>query len=134
MPERNDQGIFQNEAGLTEAEAGSYLTYLFRDYTERPAEPWQLQAALSVLKTRAGSHISRDSCFAPSLPRLDCRSRDRPQPFADVAADSELARTLKPWIDRQWIAASLQLRFEPDRACRFPSSSNLRFMSCFRRS
>jgi hypothetical protein len=54
VPERNDQGVFQNEAGLTGAEAAGYLAYLFRDYTEHPAEPRQLQAAFAVL--HEGAH------------------------------------------------------------------------------
>ena len=132
VPERNDQGVFQNEAGLTEAEAASYLAYLFRDYTEHPAEPRQLQAAIAVLQTPAGSHVSRGQLLRALTAAAGLRVPETaPQPFADVSADSELARTLKPWIDRQWIAASLQHRFEPDRAMPFSEFKQLAFHVLF---
>lgn len=132
VPERNDQGVFQNEAGLTELEAGSYLSFLFRDYTEHGAEPRQLRAALAVLKTPAGSHVSRGRLLRAltaasglSVPAT------APQPFADVPADSESARILKPWIDHRWIAASLQHRFEADFPMSFSEFKQLAFHVLF---
>jgi hypothetical protein len=132
VPERNDQGVFQNDAGLTEAEARRYFEFLFCDYTEHPTESRQLQAAVNLLKTPADARVSR----GPLLHALTVAAglhipETAVQPFADVPADGELARTLKPWIDQGWIAADPRQRFESDRPMPFSEFKQLAFHGLF---
>jgi hypothetical protein len=120
VPERNDQGVFQNEAGLTIAEARRYLEFLFRDYTEHPAPAARLDAALAVLAESAGPLVSRGNVMRALTiaAELDIPPTSE-QPFADVPANGVLARTLAPWIARHWITADPRERFASDQPMSF---------------
>jgi hypothetical protein len=132
VPERNDQGVFQAEAGLTEAEAAAYLTSLFRDHAEPPAEPGRLRAAIGLVATTREPFVPR-GLLLQSLTMAAGLTQPKTalQPFADVPADSDLARALGPWIERRWIAAGRDHRFEPDRPMPFSEFKRLAFHSLF---
>ncbi|MFO0870274.1 MAG: FAD-dependent oxidoreductase [Pirellulales bacterium] len=132
VPERNDQGVFQQEAGLTEAEATRYLTWLFRDYTEHPVDAVRLQIAVSMLQAPADTHVPRGRLWqALTVAAGLTVPATAPQPFADIPADSELARILHPWIERHWIAADRQRRCEPDHPMLFSEFKQLAFHVLF---
>jgi hypothetical protein len=132
VPERNDQGVFQCETGLTVAEATDYFRFLFRDYTEYPVEPQRLQAALELIRASTGPHVSRGRLIRALT---EVVGRETPPavspPFADIPADSPLARTLAPWIERGWIVSDGGHRFEPDQAMPFSEFKRHAFHVCF---
>jgi hypothetical protein len=132
VPKRNDQGVFQSEAGLTVAEAAAYLTSLFRDHAEEPAEPARLRAAIGLAETPRGPLVPRGlllrSLTAAAGLEVPAMAT---QPFADVPADGDLACALVPWIERGWIAAGRDHRFEPDRPMPFSEFKRLAFHVLF---
>ena len=132
VPERNDQGVFQDETGLSVAEATDYFKFLFHDYTEHPAPPKRLQAALELIQASHGPHVSRGQLIRALAMVAGLETpATAPQPFADIPADSPLARTLAPWIERRWIVSHARHRFEPDEAMPFSEFKRHAFHACF---
>jgi len=124
VPRRNDQGVFQDEAGLTVAEAEMYLRSLFRDLTDRPVPAAALENALGIVRgAPTDGKVSRGRLVqalsaaagiaaAPPVPN------DAPL-FSDVAATHPLAALVAAWTARGWITADAAERFEPDAAMPF---------------
>ncbi|HUT89477.1 MAG TPA: FAD-dependent oxidoreductase [Thermoguttaceae bacterium] len=132
VPERNDQGVFQSETGLSVAEAADYFKFLFRDYTEQPVPTERLQAALELIQAATGLHVSRGQLIRALTVAVGLETpATAPQPFADVPTDSQLARTLAPWIERRWIVSNARHRFEPDQAMPFSEFKRHAFHACF---
>lgn len=120
VPRRNDQGVFQDEAGLAVAEAEDYLAALFRDSTESPVPEAVLAATLAVVRAApADGRVSRGRLIqalslAAGIEPASGRSTADPPLFSDVPHGHPLAPLLATWSDRGWIAADAAERFEPD--------------------
>jgi hypothetical protein len=125
VPRRNDQGVFQDESGLTVAEAEHDLAALFRDFTEDPAPAGALAASLDVVRgTSADGRVSRGRLIralslAAGIEPAAGRSTADPPLFSDVPHGHPLAPLLAAWSARGWIAADAAERFEPDAAMPF---------------
>ena len=125
VPRRNDQGVFQDEAGLAVAEAEDYLAALFRDSTESPVPEAVLAATLAVVSAApADGRVSRGRLIqalslAAGIEPASGRSTADPPLFSDVPHGHPLAPLLATWSDRGWIAADAAERFEPDAAMPF---------------
>jgi len=124
VPRRNDQGVFQDEAGLTVAEASEYLTALFRDLTDSPVPAADLEAALALVEAApAEAKVSRGR-LVQALSAAAGIAAARPVAaatplFADLPASHPLAALVAEWAARGWIAADAAERFEPDAAMPF---------------
>jgi hypothetical protein len=120
VPRRNDQGVFQDEAGLAVAEAEDYLAALFRDSTESPVPEAVLAATLAVVRAPpADGRVSRGRLIqalslAAGIEPASRRSTADPPLFSDVPHGHPLAPLLATWSARGWIAADAAERFEPD--------------------
>lgn len=120
VPRRNDQGVFQDEAGLTVADAELHLTSLFRDFTEHAARPDDLDAALAIVhETPLGARVNRGRLIralaaAAGMEPAPGAAADRQRLFDDIAADHPLAPLLAEWSSRGWIVADAAERFDPD--------------------
>lgn len=120
VPRRNDQGVFQDEAGLAVAEAEDYLAALFRDSTESPVPEAVLAATLAVVRAApADGRVSRGRLIqalslAAGIEPASGRSTADPPLFSDVPHGHPLAPLLATWSARGWIAADAAERFEPD--------------------
>lgn len=125
VPRRNDQGVFQDEAGLAVAEAEDYLAALFRDSTESPIPEAVLAATLAVVRAApADGKVSRGRLIqalslAAGIEPASGRSTADPPLFSDVPHGHPLAPLLATWSARGWIAADAAERFEPDAAMPF---------------
>ena len=125
VPRRNDQGVFQDEAGLAVAEAEDYLAALFRDSTESPVPEAALAASLAVVRAApADGRVSRERLIhalslAAGIEPASGRSTADPPLFSDVPHGHPLAPLLAAWSARGWIAADAAERFEPDVAMPF---------------
>ena len=125
VPRRNDQGVFQDESGLTVAEAEHDLAALFRDFTEDPAPAGALAASLDVVRgTSADGRVSRGRLIralslAAGIEPAAGRSTADPPLFSDVPHGHPLAPLLAAWSARGWIAADAAERFEADAAMPF---------------
>ncbi|MFM7043646.1 MAG: FAD-dependent oxidoreductase [Planctomycetaceae bacterium] len=125
VPRRNDQGVFQDEAGLAVAEAEDCLAALFRDSTENPVPEATLAASLAVVRaTPADGRVSRGRVvqalsLAAGIEPAASRSTADPPLFSDVPHGHPLAPLLAAWSARGWIAADAAERFVPDAAMPF---------------
>jgi hypothetical protein len=125
VPRRNDQGVFQDEAGLTVAEAQEYLTSLFRDLTDRPVPAADLDAALALVRgAPADGKVSRGRLVralsaAAGIEAAGPVVADAAPLFADMPAAHPLVPLVAEWTARGWIAADAAERFEPDAAMPF---------------
>jgi len=120
VPERNDQGVFQREDRMSVAEARVYLARLLRQYHERPLAEASLESALTALGETPDAAVSREAVLhALTLGAGIAPAEKAGSPFADVPADSPLARRLAPWIERQWIVANANHYFQPEQPIPF---------------
>ena len=115
VPERNDQGVFQREDRVTVAELRTYLQRLFRDYSEHAAPADRLAAALAALREPHDAPATRGQAVAglTLAAGLDVPEKAAGA-FADVQADTLVARQLAPWIAKRWIVADPRHNFRPD--------------------